>query len=127
MAPAFTPTSSSALTPPIPTGSGFGRRTQATRWRYDSARASTTRFTQPEEPCAPNAQAASPSRAERRHRIYSSRGRPGSTRERLLRKLRTEGRWDPQIPNLRAPAAAAEQICNLARIILGPYVQKGQP
>src|SRR5208282_2963788 len=60
MAPAFMPTSSSALTPPIPTGSGFGTRTQATRWRYDSARASTTRFTQPEERCAPNAQAASP-------------------------------------------------------------------
>src|SRR6202020_1775912 len=26
-------------------------------------------------------------------------------RERLLRRLRTEGRWDPQIPNFRAPAA----------------------
>ena len=27
-------------------------------------------------------------------------------RERLLRSLRTEGQWDPQIPNFRAPAAA---------------------
>src|ERR1700722_6717556 len=60
MAPAFMPTSSSALTPPIPTGSGFGTRTRGTRWRYDSARASTTRFTQPEERRAPDAQAAPP-------------------------------------------------------------------
>jgi hypothetical protein len=59
MAAAFMPTSSNALTPPIPTESGFGTKTQATRWRYDSARASTTRLTQPEERCAPNAQAAS--------------------------------------------------------------------
>jgi hypothetical protein len=29
-------------------------------------------------------------------------------RERLLRRLRTEGRWDPRTPNSRAPAAAAE-------------------
>ena len=29
-------------------------------------------------------------------------------RERLLRSLRTEGQSDPQIPNFRAPAAAAE-------------------
>jgi hypothetical protein len=45
-------------------------------------------------------------------------------RERLLRRSRTEGLWDPQIPNFRAPAAAAEQICNFARTILDPYVQK---
>ena len=29
-------------------------------------------------------------------------------RERLLRSLRTEGQWHPQIPNFRAPAAAAQ-------------------
>ena len=31
MAAAFMPTSSNALTPPIPTESGFGTKTQATR------------------------------------------------------------------------------------------------
>src|SRR5271166_5946811 len=63
------PMSSSALTPPIPTGAGFGTRTPATRWRYDSARASTTRSTQPEERRSPNAPNApspkSPSRPNR--------------------------------------------------------------
>ncbi len=29
-------------------------------------------------------------------------------REQLLRRLRSEGEWDPQIPTFRAPAAAAE-------------------
>jgi hypothetical protein len=48
-------------------------------------------------------------------------------RERLLRKLRTEERWDPQIPNFRAPAGASERICNFARTILDPYVQRGGP
>jgi hypothetical protein len=38
-------------------------------------------------------------------------------RERLLRRLRTEGQWDPQIPNFRSPAAAAERIT----ISLEPY------
>ena len=59
------PMSSSALAPPIPTGSGFGTGTPATRWSYDSARASTTRSTQPEERRARNAPNA-PSRAKRR-------------------------------------------------------------
>src|SRR6202042_636716 len=125
MAPAFMPTSSSGLTPPIPTGLGFGTRTLATRWTYDSARASTTRFTQPEERCAPNAQAASPSRAERHHRIYFSRERPGCKGMALaqIEDGRTMGSTDPELPR---PGRGRRAICNLARTILDPYVQNGQ-
>jgi hypothetical protein len=47
-----------------PYGVRLGTRTPATRWTYDSARASTTRSTQPEEQRAPNAPHA-PSRAKR--------------------------------------------------------------
>jgi hypothetical protein len=38
-------------------------------------------------------------------------------RERLLRRLRTEGRWDPQIPNFRAPAPPQNKFV----ISLEPY------
>jgi hypothetical protein len=48
-----------------PYGVRFGTGTPATRWSYDSARASTTRSTQPEERRARNAP-NSPSRAKRR-------------------------------------------------------------
>jgi hypothetical protein len=58
--------------------------------------------------------------------IYSSRGRPGSKGTALaqIEDGRTMGSTDPELPR---PAAAAEQICNFARTILDPYVQKGQP
>jgi hypothetical protein len=58
---------------------------------------------------------------------FIAAGGAPEARERLLRRLRTEGRWDPQIPNFRATAAVTEKICNFARTILDPYVQKGQP
>jgi hypothetical protein len=108
MPPAFTPTSSSALTPPIPTGSGFGTRTQATRWRYDSAGASTTRFTQPEERCAPNAQAASPA-------PNTAAGPPGSSESPRTARLdlltappiHTERSAKPACARLKGPAEVA--------------------
>ena len=52
---------------------------------------------------ASDPQAASPFRA---NVIVAEGGL--EARERLWRSLRTEGQWDPQIPNFRAPAAAAE-------------------
>jgi hypothetical protein len=35
---------------------------------------------------------------------FMAAGRGPNAREWLLRRLRTEGLWDPQIPNFRAPA-----------------------
>ena len=57
-----------------------------------------------------------PHRTREPHRLFGrnvvaefiAAGGGPEARERLLRRLRTEGQWDPQIPNFRAPAAAAE-------------------
>jgi hypothetical protein len=51
-----------------------------------------------------------PRRLVRRNVVieFIAAGGGPEARERLLRRLRTEGRWDPQIPNFRAPTAAAD-------------------